>query len=72
MIYAPWNETASILSSPPTDVDASDFDLGTTSVRLMRVGNVVQAIFSNKLDAKLFYDDVESTFKSEEGRLKFR
>jgi len=32
----------------------------------------VQAIFSNRLDAKLFYDDVESTFKSEEDRLKFR
>jgi hypothetical protein len=45
----------------PSDVDASECDLGTTSVRLIRVGNVVQAIFSSKLDAKLFYDDVEST-----------
>ena len=57
--------------SASSDIDASDFDLGTTSVRLIRVGNVVQAIFSNKLDAKLFYDDVESTFKSERDRLKF-
>jgi hypothetical protein len=58
--------------SASSDVDASEYDLGTTSVRLIRVGNIVQAIFSNRLDAKLFYDDVESTFKSEEGRLKFR
>jgi len=57
--------------SASSDIDASDFDLGTTSVRLIRVGNVVQAIFSNKLDAKLFYDDVESTFKSEQDRLRF-
>ena len=60
------------MSSPPADVEASDFDLGTTSVRLIRVGNIVQTVFSNKLDAKLFYDDVNSTFKSEEDRLKFR
>jgi hypothetical protein len=37
-----------------SDADASECDLGTTSVGLVRVGNVVQAIFSNKLDAKLF------------------
>jgi hypothetical protein len=61
-----------MMSSNPSDVDATEFDLGTTSVRLIRVGNVVQAIFSNKVDAKLFYDDVESTFKSEEGRLRFK
>jgi len=28
--------------------------------------------FRGKLDAKLFYDDVESTFKSEQDRLKFK
>lgn len=58
--------------SASSDVDASDFDLGTTSVRLVWVGNIVQAIFSNKVDAKLFYEDVKSTFKSEQDRLKFR
>jgi len=55
-----------------SDFDESEYDLGTTSVRLIRVGSVVQAIFSNKLDAKLFCDDVKSTFKSEEDRMKFR
>jgi len=57
--------------SASSDAHASDFDLGTTSVRLVWVGNVVKAIFSSKLDAKLFYCDVKSTFKSEQDRLKF-
>jgi len=63
--------SAYLRMSASSDIDASDFDLGTTAVRLIRVGNVVQAIFGNKLDGKLFYDDVESTFKSERDRLKF-
>jgi hypothetical protein len=54
--------------SASSDIDGSEYDLGTTSVRLIRVGNVVQVIFSSKLEAKLFYDDVASTFKREERR----
>ena len=56
----------------PSDVDASDFDLGTTSVRLILVGNTVQATFSSKLEARFFYDDVASTLKREESRFKDR
>lgn len=48
--------------SASSDVDASEY-LGTTSVRLIMVGNVVHAIFSSKLEAKPFYDDVASTLK---------
>jgi hypothetical protein len=58
--------------SASSDIDGSEYDLGTTSVRLIRVGNVVQAIFSSKLEAKLFYDDVASTFKREERRFRDR
>ena len=55
-----------------SDFDASEYDLGTTSVRLILVGNVVQAIFSSKLEARLFYDDAASTFKREETRFRER
>ena len=46
--------------SASSDIDGSEYDLGTTSVRLIRVGNVVRAIFSSKLEAEPFYDDVAS------------
>ncbi len=46
-----------------SDIEASEYDLGTTSVRLVRVGNVVQIIFSNKLEAKFYYADAATRFK---------
>ncbi len=49
-----------------SDVDASQYDLGTTSVRLIRVGTLVQAVFSNKLEAKFFYQQVAAMFKRDE------
>jgi len=49
-----------------SDVDASEYDLGTTSVRLVRVGNIVQIFFSNKLEAKFFYNDIATRFKRAE------
>jgi hypothetical protein len=55
-----------------SDVDDSEYDLGTTSVRLILVGNIVQATFSSKLEARFFYDDVASTLKREEARFKNR
>ncbi len=48
---------------PSSDIEANEYDLGTTSVRLVRVGNVVQALFSNPLEAKLFFSEVASKFK---------
>jgi hypothetical protein len=44
-------------------LDASEYDLGTTSVRLIRVGNVVQVVFSSKLEAKFYYDEAATRFK---------
>jgi len=58
--------------SASSDVDASEYDLGTTSVRLILVGNTVRATFSNKLEARFFYDGVASTLKREEAHFKNR
>jgi len=49
-----------------SDVEVSEFDLGTASVRLIRVGNVVQKFFSNKLEAKFYYDETATRFKRAE------
>lgn len=49
-----------------SDVEASEYDLGTTSVRLVRVGNVVQVLFSNKLAAKFYYGETAVRFKRDE------
>jgi hypothetical protein len=49
-----------------SDIEASEYDLGTTSVRLVRVGNVVQLLFSNKLEAKFYYDETATRFKRDE------
>jgi hypothetical protein len=35
-----------------SDVEASEYDLGVTSVRLIRVGNVVQVVSSRRLAAE--------------------
>ena len=51
------------MSSPPSDFDAAEFDLGTTSVRLIRVGNTLQLVFSSKLEAKFYYDEAAARFK---------
>ncbi len=37
------------------DIEAKQFDIGTTSIRLVRVGNVIQILFSSPLEAKSLY-----------------
>ncbi len=49
-----------------SDVEASQYDLGTTSVRLIRMGSVAQILFSNKLEAKFFYEETATRFKRDE------
>lgn len=44
----------------------SEYDLGITSVRLIRAGNLVQMFFSNKLEAKFYYDETATRFKRTE------
>lgn len=40
------------------DVEASHYDVGTTSIRLIRVGNVIQILFSSPLEAKYLYNEL--------------
>lgn len=47
----------------PSDVEAREYDLGTTSVRLVRVGNMIQLLYSNKRDAGFLFAELSSRFK---------
>ena len=58
-----------IIIPASADFEARQFDLGTTSVRLLRVGSVIQLVFSNKLDARLYYAETASRFKRAEDEL---
>jgi hypothetical protein len=46
-----------------SDFEADAYDLGTTSVRPVRAGNVIQLIFNNRLDARIYYAEAASRFK---------
>jgi len=52
------------------DVESSQYDIGTTSIRLVRVGNVIQIVFSNSLEAKYLYKELAERYKGAEDRLK--
>ena len=52
------------------DVESSQYDIGTTSIRLVRVGNVTQIVFSNSLEAKYLYKELAERYKGAEDRLK--
>ena len=44
--------------------------VNTTSVRMIRVGNIVQLFFSNKLEAKFYYEETAVRFKRAERDFK--
>jgi hypothetical protein len=52
------------------DFEAKEYDLGTTSVRLVRVGTIIQLIYSNKLDARILYAELSSRFKNIQDEFK--
>jgi hypothetical protein len=52
------------------DVEAKQFDIGTTSIRLVRVGNVIQILFSSPLEAQFLYKELSEKYKRAEDRLK--
>ena len=52
------------------DVEARQFDIGTTSIKLVRVGNVIQILFSSPLEAKFLYKELAEKYKRAEDRLK--
>jgi hypothetical protein len=53
-----------------SDVEGGQFDIGTTSIRLVRVGNVVQILFSSCLEAKLLYTNLFEKYKRADEGLK--
>ena len=53
-----------------SDVEGSQFDIGTTSIRLVRVGNVVQILFSSSLESKLLHNELFEKYKRAEDGLK--
>lgn len=52
------------------DVKASKYDIGTTSIKLIRIGNVVQLVFSSALEAKFLYKELSERYKRAEGQLR--
>ena len=52
------------------DVDASHYDIGTTSIRLVRAGNVVQILFSSSIEAEYLYAELAKKYKQAEDRLR--
>lgn len=52
------------------DIESSQYDIGTTSIRLVRVGNVIQILFSSSLEAKYLYKELAERYKRSEDKLK--
>lgn len=51
-------------------MEASQYDIGTTHVRLVRVGNMVQLLFSSSLEAGFLYKELAAKYKRAEDKLK--
>jgi hypothetical protein len=45
------------------DMETNQYATGTTSLTLIRVGELVEILFSNKSKAKLFYKELAEKFK---------
>lgn len=52
------------------DVESSQFDIGTTSIKLVRVGNVIQIVFSSSIEARYLYKELAERYKRAEDKLK--
>lgn len=52
------------------DIESREYDIGTTSIRLARVGNLIHILFSNKLEAKFHYLELAEKFKRAEEQYK--
>lgn len=52
-----------------SDFESSEYDLGTTSVELIRAGNVVQGVLGKKLNAAFYYAETAVRFKKTEEKL---
>lgn len=52
------------------EAEAKLFDIGTTSIRLVRVGNIVHIVFSGSLEAKFLYKELAERYKQAEEKLR--
>lgn len=52
------------------DVDARTFDIGVSSVRMLRAGSMIQVLFSNGRTAGFFYAEWVKLFEKMEMGLK--
>ncbi len=53
-----------------SDVESKKYDIGTTSIKLIRLGNVIQIWFSSSLEAKYLYRELAERYKRAEDKLK--
>lgn len=59
-----------IAAAMSNDVESNRYDIGTTSIRLVRVGNIIQIIFSSSLEAGYLYKELAARYKRAEDKLK--
>ncbi len=52
------------------DVESSQYDIGTTHVRLVRVGNVIQILSPSSLVASYLYKKLAARYKRAQDKLK--
>lgn len=50
-------------------MESSHYDIGTTSIKLVRVGNVLQILFSSSLEAEYLYKELAERYKLAEEKL---
>ena len=55
-----------------SDVEGSHYDIGTTSIRVVRVGNIIQVLFSNAWEAKYLYGELAEKYKQAEEEFRKR
>ena len=48
------------------DIESSEYDLVTNTISLIRIGNIVQVLFSQKIAAKVFYMELAAKFKRDQ------
>jgi len=52
------------------DVEAKQFDIGATSIRLVRAGNVIQIVFRSPLEAAFLFKELADNYERDEERLR--
>lgn len=55
-----------------SDFEGRAYDLGKTSVRLVRVGKVIQVLFEDRAEARLCYDELATRFSEAESKVRGR